>query len=260
MQTETFEQQVIERSHELPVLVDFWAEWCGPCRILGPVLETLAQEQAGKWELVKIDTESSPELSQRFQIRSIPAVKLFHQGEVIGEFMGALPKSQIERWLQQHLPDKRQALLEVILQKGDPSDQQEALETFVKQHPDFPAARIALAHRYIFSEPERVPAILDAGHFGADTFDAANDLRTLHELMTTTLDDSPAGQSLLQARQFLSQMEHDAALQQVIQAVMQNKTYHQDLPRRVAIALFRFFGPASPLTKKFRRQFDMALY
>lgn len=261
MDTATFKALAIDRSYELPVLVDFWAEWCGPCKILGPVLETLALEQAGRWELVKVDTEAAPELSQQYKIRSIPAVKLFHRGEVIAEFNGALPKNQIERWLDQQLPDKRQALLEVILEQEAHPSQSEELETFVAQHPDFAPGRIALAHRYIFSEPSRVLALLDEGHFGADTFDAANDLRSLHELMTTEfVSDPPVASTLAIAQAQLRQLAFEPALEAIIQAVLQNKTYQNDLPRRAAIALFRYFGPASPLTKKFRRKFDMALY
>lgn len=99
-----FQEAVIEASHRKPVLVDFWAPWCGPCRVLGPTLKKLAQESKGAWRLVKINTDSFQELSRQYRIQSIPAVKLFYQGEIVGEFVGALPEASLRRWLAEHLP------------------------------------------------------------------------------------------------------------------------------------------------------------
>lgn len=104
-----FEQEVIAKSFEKPVLVDFWAPWCGPCRVLGPTIEKLAKESSGAWRLVKINVDQHPVLSQRFEIRSIPSVKLFWQGKVHNEFMGALPEPALRKWLDQHLPKVEQA-------------------------------------------------------------------------------------------------------------------------------------------------------
>ena len=99
-----FQVDVLDRSQQIPVVVDFWAAWCGPCRILGPTIEQLAQEAAGQWELVKVDTEAHQALAQRYQIMSIPAVKMFYKGEVVADFVGALPRTQILAWLDEHLP------------------------------------------------------------------------------------------------------------------------------------------------------------
>jgi len=95
-----FQVEVIEQSHTLPVLVDFWAEWCAPCRMLGPVLEKLAAKYTGSWRLVKINTGEFPELAERYQVRGIPDVKLFVAGEAVDGFSGALSEYQIEQWLK----------------------------------------------------------------------------------------------------------------------------------------------------------------
>lgn len=99
-----FQQDVIETSRRKPVLVDFWAPWCGPCRILGPTLEKLAKESGGAWRLVKINADKFPDLIRRYGVRGIPAVKLFVDGTVKDEFVGALPEHAVRRWLDQSLP------------------------------------------------------------------------------------------------------------------------------------------------------------
>ena len=101
-----FQSDVIEASKTTPVLVDFWAEWCGPCVQLSPTLEKLAEEAGDSWTLLKVNTESQPELAAEYGIRSIPYVKLFVNGEISGEFIGALPEEEIKRWLESNIPDQ----------------------------------------------------------------------------------------------------------------------------------------------------------
>jgi putative thioredoxin len=102
--TASFHNEVVNASSDKPVLVDFWAPWCGPCRMLGPVLEQLADETDGRVKVVKVNTDENQDLAQQFQIRSIPAVKLFRGGRVVDEFIGAQPLARVRAFLEPHLP------------------------------------------------------------------------------------------------------------------------------------------------------------
>ena len=97
---QTFLDAVVERSKEVPVVVDFWAVWCGPCRALTPILHKLADEAEGTWELATIDVDQNPVVSQGFRIQSIPSVMAFKDGEMVAQFKGALPENNVRQWLQ----------------------------------------------------------------------------------------------------------------------------------------------------------------
>lgn len=160
-----FERDVLERSRQVPVLVDFWAPWCGPCRTLGPVLESMADRAGGRWELVKINTEECQDLAAAFDITSIPAVKLFVDGQVVDGFVGALPEREISRFLEKALPSPHTAQLaeaERLLSEGSYSKATELLEPLVASDPANSRARVLLAQSLLSSAPEHIGPLLAA--------------------------------------------------------------------------------------------------
>lgn len=259
-----FQKTVLDRSQEVPVVVDFWASWCGPCRVLGPTIEQLATEANGDWELVKISTEVHPELAKTYDIVSIPAVKMFHKGEIVAEFFGALPRQQILKWLDEHLPSEaKEAYLGILqLLETDPQAGKLALKEFVKQNPQLAEAKLSLVKQLLFSEPEQAQQLFSEILFNPAQIDTKEDIRVLLGLLEDALEDqSPVAQKLSAAQIAMQNEDLEAAIKLLVDAVVIDKKYMDDLPRKACIAFFRtIWGHTHPLTKKHRISFDMALY
>jgi putative thioredoxin len=143
--TQDFETAVIERSFERPVVVDFWAAWCAPCRSLGPILERVAGEHAGEVDLVKVDVDANPELASSFGVQGIPAVKAFREGRIVSEFVGAYPEPAVRQFFDSVLPTEADRLARAGDEASDVAKAEESYRAALDVVPDHRAAVLGLA-------------------------------------------------------------------------------------------------------------------
>jgi putative thioredoxin len=238
----TFQTEVVERSRSVPVVVDFWAAWCGPCRMLGPVLEREVARRDGAVELAKLDVDANPRLASEFGVQGIPAVKAFRDGKVVAEFVGAQPAAAVSRFLDRLAPSPA----DVLAQKGDEQSLRKALEL----EPDRADVVVPLArtlHRR--GENEEALEILDrvAGSFAADGLAARIRL------------EMNGGGDLAPAFAALDSGERERALDLLIAAIRPTRKERDEI-RRVVVGVLDELGADDPLTASSRARLAAALY
>ena len=239
---QTFETEVIERSKEIPVVVDFWAEWCGPCRMLSPIIERAAGAREGQVVLAKVDTDANPGIAQAFRIQGIPAVKAFKDGRVVDEFTGALPPPQVEQFFDGLVPSEAEQLTEA----GDEASLRRAVEL----EPTRADAIVPLA-RMLMERGERE----EAAELLAN---APGDFQAQGLAARMRLEDS-GDPDLSEAWSALDAGDHEAAIDRLIDALPSANDNRDDV-RQAVVAILDQLGVEHPLAREGRRRLAAALY
>jgi putative thioredoxin len=274
---ENFELAVLEQSKQVPVLVDFWAEWCGPCKVLGPVLERLAEEYAGAFIVAKVNVDENPSLAAAFRIQGIPAVKLFKDGDLASEFTGALPEPMVREFLSKFLPsaaDKQAQEAAALEADGKTAEARALYQSILDSDPNHPKsllgmgrlamdagdsdAALDLLDRISVVADERKEAERLIARLKLQNGAAAQDLQALRAKVEAEPNNLDARLALAQA---LAGMEnYREALPQFLDIVKTDRAFQDDAARKAMVQIFDVLGSDDPLTDQYRTELAKVLF
>ena len=267
-----FETAVLKRSETAPVVVDFWAPWCGPCRALGPLLERLAAEHQGAFILAKVNVDEAPAVSQAFGIQSIPAVKGFRDGVLVGEFVGAQPEATVRKLLELVLPTAADGLVARAATLA-PEAAEAALREALELEPRHARALLELARMLAARGDtagalqllERVsppsPLVAESERLAAELrmrTDGAGDQAALRARIAADPNDLAARLDL--GRTLAALGKHEDALAELLDVVRRDPHFADDGARKAMVDLFAVLGSDDPLTDRYRNELAKALF
>jgi putative thioredoxin len=277
--TETdFEQSVLEASFQLPVLVDFWADWCQPCRVLMPMLARLAEEYGGKFILAKVNTEENRSLAAALGIRSLPTVRLFMEGEVVDEFLGALPESQVRAFLDKHIPNDSDLTVaegEMLLEQGDITGATALISQAATADPSHLGIRLLQAKlAFATGKTAQAQEIL-ASFDDKERADPRATALITHLAFDTHLNGSPSPEQL-QARLIQNENDSEAcyllalhavqlqdyalALSLLLELMRKDRQFNDDAARKTLLEVFNLLGGSGELVSQYRNKMFTLLH
>lgn len=265
---ETFIEDVLEQSEELPVIVDFWAPWCGPCRSLSPILERLAADPNLNFVLAKVNVDNNPNLSMQYRVQSIPAVLAFVDGDVADEFIGVQPETKIRQFIQQLIPSELDEALddaESLLATRHWVKAEQMLRDLIEEHPERFDVALNLA-KALLAQGEGCEArqLLKTVKDGQELIEAeklsplANYLCLIAEDLTEDEELSALEIQYRQGARLISRGNLEAAMDGLLDVLRQDKRYGQ--ARQVMLALFALLGDDDVLTQTYRTELASVLF
>lgn len=266
----TFENDVILRSHDIPVVVDFWAPWCSPCRILGPLLERQAIEAGGSFLLAKVNVDENPSLSVRYGVQGIPAVKAFMQGQVITEFVGAQPESVVRSFISNLAPSEAEIAVQTArsLLVTHHWEQAEASFRDISEldETNAPAALGLLESLLMQAKGNEALSIIHVFPAGNE-WAKAEQYEPLAALLAEVEDnglrdfeDDQLAAELYQAARLIGIGNLPAAMDGMLDILREDKNYRDGLPKKVLLALFSIIGDQDTLTQQYRQELASILF
>lgn len=274
---QNFATEVLERSKTVPVVVDFWAAWCGPCRMLGPILEKLAQEYQGGFILAKLDVDKNPVTARQYYVQGIPAVKAFRGGKMAGEFTGALPEPQVRKFLEGLAPSEADLLAQQGYQweaNQQPAMAEANYRAALEKKPDHYPAKVGLGRVLLsLGKIEEGVVLLDSIPPGVTERAAADALIATAQFQKFSTGHSEAElQAKIEANPndvasryalaslYASQQKFTQALDQFLEVVRRDRSYNDDGARKAMLALFITIGEGQPLAREYRQKLANALF
>jgi putative thioredoxin len=276
--SENFGHLVIEASSERPVLVDFWAEWCAPCRSLMPVLAHLAESYRGKFHLVKVNSDEQQELAMHYGVRSLPTVKIFRNGEIIDEFMGALPEASVRKYIDRHIVRASDAMRQrarELMEDRDIDGAISLLEQAVATDPEVTENHVELAALHIaaghIEQAEKILDSLDRVEQQRDDVlqlrkrlqydhlaEEAAPVSELEQRITADENDLKARAEL--AAHYMTETRYEEAMQQYLEIMKRDRSFGDDCGRKGLLDAFELLGNSHPLVNDYRRKMAVLLY
>jgi len=263
-----FEYEVLAFSQQTPVVVDFWAEWCVPCRTLGPLLERLAQEGQGAFRLAKVNVDENPNLALRYGIHNIPAVKAFREGKMVSEFAGLQPEARLREFLRALAPSKSDLALEKgysLLTMRQPRQAEATFRTVIKEFPDNPSAQLGLAKSLLLQgESQESRQILNRLPASRE-YNASQLLlplaQALFDLDHNRLSETaPLDPAFNQAIRLVKRGNIEATMDGLLDILRENKHYANGRARQILVALFELLGENDPITRQYRAELASVLF
>ena len=261
----SFPQDVIERSKRQPVVVDFWAPWCGPCRTLSPTLERIAGEANGAFTLVKINTDENQRLAAEYGVQGIPAVKMFRDGRVVGEFVGALPEPRVREFIKKYAPNQSDLIVtaaQELAKEGRWAEAEAAYRHALAVEPENAQVMLELAKVLLQSgDTASAATLLQAIPGDTREASAASTLLPLVHWMGTSPENAAGDLDRLYASAARSAHErkYAEAMDTLLDLLRQNRNYRNGEAKPIMLALFDLLGD-NPLVNEYRRKLANVLF